>query len=151
MNIEMKKIVKEFRNKYYFLSNFFPVTIIIDGLEYKSTEHYFQSMKFTDPKIQGQVRNAPTPSMAKKIAKKFRKREDWYDISLDVMERALRAKFNKPDLRKKLIATGDMYLQEGNQWNDTFWGVDLKTGKGKNHLGRLLMKIRTKIKTNQIK
>ena len=147
----MKKIVKEFRNRYHFLSNFFPTKIIIDGLEYNSTEHYFQSMKFTDPKIQEKVRNAPTPSIAKKIAKKFRKREDWYDISLDVMERALRAKFNKPDLRKKLIATGDMYLQEGNRWNDTFWGVDLKTGKGKNHLGRLLMKIRTKIKTNQIK
>ena len=141
----MKKIVKEFRNKYHFLSNFFPTKIIIDGLEYNSTEHYFQSMKFTDLKIQEKVRNAPTPSIAKKIAKKFRKREDWYEINLHVMERALRVKFEIPELREKLIATDEMYLQEGNRWNDTFWGVDLNTGKGENHLGRLLMKIRTDI------
>lgn len=144
----MKKIIKEFRNKYHFLSNFFRVKIIIDGLEYKSTEHYFQSMKFADPKIREQIRNTPTPSVAKKIAKKFRKREDWYEISLDVMERALRVKFDIPELRKKLLDTDDMYLQEGNRWDDTFWGVDLKTGKGENHLGRLLMKIRTEINNN---
>jgi len=146
----MKKIIKEFRNKYHFLSNFFPVKIIIDGLEYNSTEHYFQSMKFIDPKIQEQVRNAPTASIAKKIAKKFRKREDWYEIRLNVMERALRVKFDILELREKLIATDEMYLQEGNRWNDTFWGVDLNTGKGENHLGRLLMKIRTKLNTNKI-
>ena len=145
----MKKIVKEFRNKYHFLSNFFPVKIIIDGLKYNSTEHYFQSMKFTDPRIQEKVRNTPTPSSAKKLAKKFRKREDWYEISLNVMERALRVKFEIPELREKLIATDEMYLQEGNRWKDTFWGVDLKTGEGQNHLGRLLMKIRKEIKTDK--
>jgi len=145
----MNKVVKEFRNKYHFLSNFFLVKINIDDFEYNSTEHYFQSMKFIDPKIQEQIRNAPTPSIAKKLAKKFMRRKDWYEISLDVMERALSVKFDIPEMREKLIATDDMYLQEGNRWNDTFWGVDLKTGKGKNHLGRLLMKIRTQIKTNQ--
>ena len=145
----MKKIVKEFRNKYHFLSNFFLVKINIDDFEYNSTEHYFQSMKFIDPKIQEQIRNAPTPSIAKKFAKKFMRRKEWYEIRLDVMERALRVKFDIPEMREKLIATDDMYLQEGNRWKDTFWGVDLKTGKGKNHLGRLLMKIRTQIKTNQ--
>jgi predicted NAD-dependent protein-ADP-ribosyltransferase YbiA (DUF1768 family) len=29
-----------------------------------------------------------------------------------------------------------------NTWSDTFWGVDLKTGKGDNNLGKLIMKIR---------
>ena len=141
----MKKIVKEFRNKYHFLSNFFPVKIIIDGLEYNSTEHYFQSMKFTDPKIREKIRNTRTPSIAKKLAKKFRKRKDWFEISLHVMERALRVKFDILELREKLIETDEMHLQEGNQWDDTYWGVDLNTGKGENHLGRLLMKIRSEI------
>jgi len=141
----MNKVVKEFKNKYHFLSNFFPVKINIDGFEYKSTEHYFQSMKFTDPKIREQVRKAPTPSIAKKLAKKFRKRKDWFEISLHVMERALRVKFDILELREKLIETDEMHLQEGNQWDDTYWGVDLNTGKGENHLGRLLMKIRSEI------
>jgi ribA/ribD-fused uncharacterized protein len=104
-------------------------------------------MKFIDPKIREKIRNAPTPSSAKKLAKKFRRREDWFEISLQVMERALRVKFNIPELREKLISTGEMYLQEGNKWDDTFWGVDLNTGKGENHLGRLLMKIRSEINT----
>ena len=64
----MIKIIKEFKNRYYFLSNFYPVKIIIDGLEYPTTEHYFQSMKFLDPKIQKKIRNTPTPSLAKKLS-----------------------------------------------------------------------------------
>jgi ribA/ribD-fused uncharacterized protein len=142
----MKRIVKEFKYKYNFLSNFYPVKIVIDGLEYATTEHYFQSMKFTDPEVQEMIRKAGTPSMAKKLAKKHKRREDWHDISLYVMEKALRAKFNIPKLREKLLATDDMYLQEGNRWNDTFWGVDLNTGKGENHLGKLLMKIRSELR-----
>jgi len=141
----MKKIVKEFTNKYFFLSNFFPIKIKIDGVEYKSSEHYFQAMKFTDPKIQKRIIDAPSASVAKKMAKKYKRREDWYEISLKVMEKALKAKFYIPELREKLLATDNMYLQEGNRWNDTFWGIDLRTGKGKNHLGRLLMKIRSEL------
>ncbi|MFW9864674.1 MAG: NADAR family protein [Candidatus Thorarchaeota archaeon] len=142
----MKKIIKEFKNKYFFLSNFFPVKIKIDGVEYRSSEHYFQAMKFTDPIIQKHIINAPSASVAKKMAKKYNRREDWYEISLDVMEKALRTKFAIPELRDKLLATDNMYLQEGNRWNDTFWGVDLRTRRGKNHLGRLLIKIRSELK-----
>ena len=142
----MRKIIKEFKGIYNFLSNFYPAKIVIDGLEYATTEHYFQSMKFLDPEIQKKIRTTPTPSLAKKLSKRYKKREDWYDISLEVMEKALRAKFSIPKLHRMLLATDDIYLQEGNRWNDTFWGVDLKTGKGENHLGRLLMKIRAELK-----
>ena len=139
----MNKTVREFKHKYFFLSNFFPITIIIDGVEYASSEHYFQAMKFTNPEIQERIRNAPTPSLAKKLAKRYNKRDNWYDISLNVMEKALRAKFEIPKLRKKLLATDDMYLQEGNRWNDTFWGVC--RGEGENNLGKLLMRVRSEL------
>ncbi len=144
----MPKIVKQFRVKYGFLSNFYPAKIKINGLEYATTEHYFQSMKFTDMKIREKIKTAPTPGLAKKWTRKYKKRKDWYNISVNVMERALRAKFSIPKFRKKLLATGDMLLQEGNTWGDKFWGVDLKTGKGENILGKLLMKIREEIKRN---
>lgn len=42
--------------------------------------------------------------------------------------------------RKKLLATENALLVEGNTWNDTYWGVC--NGVGKNTLGQLLMKIR---------
>ena len=57
-----------------------------------------------------------------------------------------RAKFTQnEDLKWRLIATGDAYLEEGNTWHDTCWGVDAKTGVGENHLGKILMKVRSEL------
>ena len=137
-------MIRQFKGKYNFLSNFYRVKLLIDGKEYATTEHYFQSIKFLDPRIQEQIRTVSTPAQAKKLAKQNNSevRKDWFNISLEVMEKALKAKFEIPELKEKLLATEDKELQEGNTWNDTFWGVNLKTGKGENHLGKLLMKIR---------
>ena len=44
------------------------------------------------------------------------------------------------DLKDKLIATGNVYLEEGNTWGDKVWGT--VNGEGFNHLGFILMKIR---------
>ena len=61
-----------------------------------------------------------------------------------MMEEILRAKFTQNlDLKEKLLATSDRLLVEGNTWNDRFWGVC--KGKGANHLGKLLMKIRAEL------
>jgi ribA/ribD-fused uncharacterized protein len=71
------------------------------------------------------------------------------------MEQILRSKFERnPELKKKLLETGDKILVEGNTCKDTFWGVDLNSPdeespwlyKGENHLGRLLMKLREEFK-----
>ena len=52
-------------------------------------------------------------------------------------------KFKDPVLRKKLLATGDEHLEEGNYWHDTYWGVC--DGVGKNRLGELLMTVRKEV------
>ena len=44
----------------------------------------------------------------------------------------------------------DAELIEGNTWHDTFWGVDLKTGEGENHLGKILMALRKDFQQNGI-
>ena len=55
-----------------------------------------------------------------------------------------KAKFTQnPELAEKLLATGEQELVEGNNWNDTFWGMC--RGKGKNMLGNILMKIREEL------
>lgn len=144
-------MINQFKGKYQFLSNFYRVKIIIDDKEYDTTEHYFQSQKFRKLGLQEKIRTAATPGLAKKLARQMRSkiRYDWIDVSFYFMEKALKAKFAIPELREKLSATGEMELKEGNTWNDTFWGVDLKTGKGDNHLGKLLMKIREEIQTGE--
>ena len=63
------------------------------------------------------------------------------------MEEIVREKFRQnEELAKMLLATGDRILEEGNSWNDTFWGVSIKTRKGKNNLGIILMKVRDELK-----
>ena len=63
------------------------------------------------------------------------------------MEEIVRAKFTQnQDMKQQLLATGNLVLEEGNGWHDTFWGVDLKTGEGENHLGRILMQVREELR-----
>ena len=71
-------------------------------------------------------------------------KENWDEIKLSVMERAVRRKFEIPELREALLETGDAFLMEGNSHGDTFWGVC--NGAGHNHLGKILMKVRSELK-----
>ena len=48
-----------------------------------------------------------------------------------------------PNFTKRLLETGNQELIEGNDWNDTFWGVC--NGEGENNLGRTLMRIRREL------
>ena len=52
----------------------------------------------------------------------------------------------KNPYRTLLLETGNEYIQEGNWWNDTFWGFCLKTNTGENKLGKLIMKIRNELR-----
>lgn len=91
-----------------------------------------------------------TPDKAKQgggrrgIVKNF-DQPGWETKKLQVIESLLRLKVQDTELAAKLKETGDQQLIEGNNWNDTIWGVSLNTGKGRNHLGRILMKIRAEI------
>ena len=59
------------------------------------------------------------------------------------MEDLLMVKFKNPELRSRLLATGDAELIEGNNWGDCFWGVCL--GEGRNELGKALMRVRERL------
>ena len=51
-----------------------------------------------------------------------------------------------------LLATGGEELIEGNWWHDNFFGVCTCgpcDGKGKNNLGKILMRVREESKSNQ--
>jgi ribA/ribD-fused uncharacterized protein len=138
--------IDSFDGEYRFLSNFWPCVVVYDGITYPSTEHYYVAMKTTDPSLRKQASLVSTSGQVKKFGRTLELRPDWDDVKLQVMEYALKQKFADPELRAKLIATGDAELIEGNWWGDVFWGVC--KGKGENHLGRLLMKLRKEITSN---
>lgn len=123
-----------------FLSNFYWADFDVQGITYPTTEHYYQGMKTMNLQERQAIRNAATPGAAKRLGQKCDMRPDWDKVKLQIMEDALCQKFLCDPMRQKLIDTGTRELIEGNTWGDTFWGVC--DGKGENHLGKLLMKIR---------
>ncbi len=133
-------MIKEFKNEYEFLSNFYPFSFIILGIPVKTTvEHMYQAYKVDDPIRSHIIMSAATPGKAKRLGQQVKLRPNWEQLKVHViMKSLLQLKFSDPTLRAMLLSTGDEELQEGNTWGDTFWGVDLETGEGENHLGNFL-------------
>ena len=130
-----------FREKYNFLSNFYPHEIVYDGEIYPTSEHAYQAAKFIDPDIKKKIRECNTPTHSKQMARTFSENidPDWNSKKLKVMYDILHCKFNDPTLENKLLSI-DVKIVEHNNWGDTFWGVC--NGQGKNNLGKILERIK---------
>lgn len=129
---------------YEFLSNFYPCKIVYKDYEFSSLEHAYQAAKTY--KSSWNKFDGISAGQAKRLGKTLIIRTDWNDVRLSVMEELLRIKFTIPELKEKLKGTGDAELIESNTWGDYFYGVC--RGRGKNHLGKLLMKIRAELYYN---
>ena len=135
-----------FRDKYDFLSNFFPCEINYNGLFYHSTEATFQAQKTLDLRVRAKFVSL-SASESKRFGREVELRPDWEDTKLKVMEDLIRIKFSNSILKERLLMTGDEELVEGNYWKDYYWGVC--NGRGLNHLGIILMKIREEIRNER--
>lgn len=114
-----------------------------EGIVYPSSEHAFAAAKTLSLEKRDYISRLKTPGLAKKAGRELELREGWDYIRIDIMRDILRCKFEQNyDLKRKLLDTKDLYLEETNDWNDTFWGVC--NGIGYNHLGKLLMQLRAK-------
>jgi len=137
-------MIDEFKGKYFFLSNFYTAPVEYEGLLYQNNEAAFQSAKVIDIERRKQFCNID-PSISKRKGRNVTLRHDWEKIKDQVMEDCVRDKFTRnSELRQRLVDTGEEELIEGNTWNDTYWGVC--RGRGKNVLGKILMKVREELK-----
>ncbi len=141
-------MIDKFDGQYAFLSNFYnsPIRPFDDDILYPTVEHAFQAQKTLNISIRKEIAAQPTPGKAKAIGRNIILRSDWRDIRIQIMYRALKAKFKDTKLAQKLLSTGNEKLVEGNWWGDKYWGVC--NGEGENNLGKLLMKIREELKNN---
>lgn len=139
-------MIKTFDDEYSFLSNFHFSPMFINDNLYSTVEHYYQAMKANNDVDHELIRNAISAAGAKKFGRSIKLRPDWEDVKDRVMLEGLSAKFDQnKELAQQLIDTGNEELQEGNYWGDVYWGINLKTGKGKNKLGKFLMQIREEL------
>ena len=140
--------ITSFREEYFFLSNFYEAPVEFGGLRYLNNEAAFQAQKCMSEEEKLEFTYLPA-AKTKRRGRQVKLRPDWETIKTELMEKIVREKFRQnPQLAAMLINTGDRKLIEGNTWHDTFWGVDASTGKGENHLGKILMKIRDELKTS---
>lgn len=141
-----------FQGDYRWLSNMWLCDVIWDDLHFPSSEQAYVYAKLGDnwgrdngwDEYNNITRLSPRQSKVYGHTQ-IKCREDWDLVKLKVMEEVLTSKFiNNEYLRLKLFDTKDLYLEETNAWKDTFLGV--YNGVGKNHLGKLLMKLRNELK-----
>ena len=136
-----------FFEQYRYLSNYHSCLIELDGRVYNSSEAAYMALKCYDEIDMNLFVGDVSPSQAKKWGTKVTLRPDWEHYRLIAMMQVLTAKFTQNQyLYDLLVHTGDMYLEETNNWNDTFWGVDINSNQGYNMLGKCLMAVREVIK-----
>ncbi|CAE6961368.1 ybiA [Symbiodinium natans] len=123
--------------------------IEIEGLQWPSTEHYFQAQKFlsTCPELMERIRSLPADSVesnfeAKRLGRSGRLRSDWEQVKYAVMRTAVLAKFSQhEDLRRRLLQDIPREAIFVEHCADAEWG-DGGDGSGKNLFGKVLTEVR---------
>ncbi|TXB66296.1 NADAR family protein [Phaeodactylibacter luteus] len=139
-------MITTFKGQYAWLSNFKRCEVFFRGAAYTSSEHAYMSAKSECPDWKAFCQDGGnSPGRVKAMSRRIAVRPDWNEVKVGVMREVLRDKFSREPFRSYLLDTGNCHLEEGNRWGDQFWGVDLKTGEGQNHLGRLLMEVRDEL------
>ena len=141
-------------DKHWILSNMASCPLEVEGIQFKSSEHLFQTLKFATPESITAVYQSKSPKMTAKHWQKIggHRRENWGQIILDVMKFCLQQKYEQcPEFRTELERTKGYHiveLQDAKKDKDTSranaWGVKSKGQNyvGPNLMGRLLMELR---------
>ena len=140
-----------------YLSNWFISPFTYAGREYFSCEQYLMEQKaltFGDEEIAEKIMKSRNLSEIKRLGKQVARYNEnlWKTIRPQVMRRGLRAKFQQnPELLLSLLSTGNAILAECAP-RDAIWGIglaiddprseDTKEWRGRNLLGRALMRVR---------
>ena len=138
------------REMYGGFSNFSKHIVDLDGHTWRTSEHYFQAMKFEGHPDYTDILNARDARTAADMGRDRTRpfRSDWDTVKDDIMRNILKAKFTQhEDLKELLLSTGDATIIEDTK-NDNYWGNG-GDDSGKNMLGKLLMELRTELRESK--
>lgn len=133
--------------QYGWLSNFSEHAFTLDGVRWLSVEHFYQSQKYAGTEAAARIRRAESPAKAREAGqdRSLAPRADWDAVKLDMMRRAVRAKFKQNRrIREQLLATGEEELVHESS-SDAFWGRN-RDGAGENRLGQILAEVRRELR-----
>ena len=157
--------ITRFRGKYFCFSNMHPLENWIEsaqGIFVPTSEHDYMTRRLVNPYLQREVALArgdiddsrvyKDGLAAKNLAHRYIEEgaiqlDDWEVACLGVMTEAVDKKFTaNVAIAQILYDTGDEEIIEGNTWGDKFWGVDPPgSDNGLNHLGKILMSVRSSL------
>jgi ribA/ribD-fused uncharacterized protein len=145
-------------------SQWHPSNFTIDGIEYNCCEQYMMAKKaltFNDQESYKMIMYSDNPRDQKAFGRRVKNfnAEVWSVISREVVYQANYAKFTQnPELRKQLMATGDLEIVEASP-EDKIWGIglhetdprawDKSTWQGTNWLGEAIMRVRETLKNEE--
>ena len=145
-------------------SNFHPSPFKLEGMDWTTAEHYYAYRKAVGANDMGKadaIRKAKTPHAANLLGKsvkldyvKWREEE-----GLQWMYKGIHAKFSQNEQLKQWLLNLDVTVLIEASPNDDFWGVklslrdtdnlkDSSKWKGRNELGKILMKVRQDLGSN---
>ena len=132
-----------FRDEYACFGNDFQAPIVYEGIEYSSAEAAFQASKSDDPAERKRMAKM-NPEKVKQRGNQLTPKPGWESMKDEIMAEILQLKFRQnPELRERLLATGDRRLINGGKGKkDIYWGLNTITWEGENRLGELLMNLR---------
>ena len=136
--------ITQFQGEHRWLSNFSECNVFLEGILYPSVENAYQAAKTTNKEERIQFETC-SAGQAKRSSKNITMRKDWPEVKKQVMFNLLCQKFNKEPYITLLLDTQLVDIEEGNTWGDTYWGIDLRSGRGQNILGKMIMNIRLDI------
>lgn len=141
-------------------SQWFPVSFVIDSIEYPTAEHFMMAEKarlFNDESSLKKILESKSPKDAKALGRTVSNFDPrlWGENCFDIVVRANHAKFaQNSELGEWLVATAPKVLVEASP-TDKIWGIGLARTdsraldpmqwKGSNLLGFALMKVRDQI------
>lgn len=138
--------------EFYMFSNFSSFAVEYDGETYPTAEHAYQAAKFYPIKyeIREMIRKARSAHDAKETAHAFAEemRDDWKSVKLQIMEEIIWEKLCQHPFIQQRLAETEMRAIIENSRKDAFWGWG-SNKSGKNHLGRIWMNVRERMKKEQ--
>ncbi|MEP1034399.1 NADAR family protein [Ekhidna sp.] len=146
---------KSTKGTYGALSNMAPgFPLLVNGASIKTSEALYQSLRFPEfPEVQRKIFSYSSPISAKKYGRSVldKTRGDWMEQRFLIMRFCLEVKLyqNYQSFSKFLLETGNQPIVEYTN-TDKVWGATLEGDyyTGTNALGRLLMELREKVKTD---
>lgn len=129
------------------LGSFSAHSFHLDDEQWPTVEHYYQAKKFDNTEYQKKIHAAPTPEKAKRLGNRWfaRKRPDYKQVKITLMTRAVYIKCKTHEtVREALLDTEETAIADRG-FTDYFWGCG-RDGRGDNHYGKILMRVRDKLK-----